>query len=56
MIDKPERRRFPPLWSVDDPDTKELGQDFVRDANGQALGYAYFEETRGGCAAPKPLP
>jgi hypothetical protein len=28
--------RFPPPWSVDDPDTK-LGQDcfIVRDANGQ---------------------
>jgi hypothetical protein len=38
------RRRFPPPWSVDDPDTK-LGQDcfIVRDANGQALAYVYFE-------------
>ena len=33
-------RRFPPPWSVDDPDLK-LGQDcfIVRDANGQALAY-----------------
>jgi hypothetical protein len=40
-----EPRRFPPPWSVDDPDMK-LGQDcfVVRDANGQALAYVYFEE------------
>jgi len=33
-------RRFPPLWSVDDPDMK-LGQDcfIVRDANGHARLY-----------------
>ena len=39
------QRRSPPPWSVDDPDTK-LGQDcfIVRDANGQALAYVYFEE------------
>jgi hypothetical protein len=37
-------RRFPPPWSVDDPDMK-LGEDWyiVRDANGQALAYVYFE-------------
>ena len=35
-------RRFPPPWSVDDPDMK-LGQSchIVRDANGQALAYVY---------------
>jgi hypothetical protein len=34
----PEQRRFPPPWSVDDPDMK-LGQGcfIVRDANRQAL-------------------
>ena len=34
----PSPRRFPPPWSVDDPDMK-LGQDcyIVRDANGLAL-------------------
>jgi hypothetical protein len=34
----PEQRRFPPPWSVDNPDMK-LGQDcyIVRDANGHAL-------------------
>jgi hypothetical protein len=42
MPDAP--RRFPPPWSVDDPDTK-LGQTcyIVRDANGHALAYVYFE-------------
>ena len=33
-------RRFPPLWSVE-----ELTESFVvRDANGQDLGYFYFED------------
>jgi hypothetical protein len=43
-----EPRRFPPPLSVDDPDTK-LGQDcfIVRDANGPALAYVYFEEELG---------
>jgi hypothetical protein len=33
-------RRFPPPWSVDDPDTK-LGQDcyIVCDANGHPFAY-----------------
>jgi hypothetical protein len=41
-------RRFPPPWSVDDPDTK-LGQVcfIVRDANGQALASLYCEEEPG---------
>jgi hypothetical protein len=41
----PSARRVPPPWSVDDPDMK-LGQDcyMVRDHNGQALAYVYFEE------------
>jgi hypothetical protein len=40
---EPERR-FPPPWSVDDPDMK-LGQDcfIIRDRNGQALARVYFE-------------
>ena len=40
----PAAHRFPPPWSVDDPDMK-LGEDWyiVRDANGQALAYVYFE-------------
>jgi FtsP/CotA-like multicopper oxidase with cupredoxin domain len=53
-------RHFPPPWSVDGPDTK-LGQDcyIVRDANGQALAYVYFEDESGrGAAAfsPKTTP
>ena len=33
-------RRFPPPWSIE-----ELEECFiVRDANGQALGYFYFDE------------
>jgi hypothetical protein len=42
-----ESRRFPPPWSVDDPDMK--GQDcyVVRDANGHALAYVYFEDELG---------
>jgi hypothetical protein len=41
-------RRFLPPWSVDDPDT-ELGQTcyIVRDANGHALAYVYFENEPG---------
>jgi hypothetical protein len=43
-----EQRRFPPPWSVDDPDTK-LGQDcfIIRDANRQALACVYFEDEPG---------
>jgi hypothetical protein len=33
-------RRFPPPWSVE-----ESGESFhVRDANGQVLGYFYYED------------
>jgi hypothetical protein len=46
LIEKP--RRFPPPWSVDDPNM-ELGQDWyiVRDANGYPLAYVYFEDEPG---------
>ena len=37
-------RRFPPPWSVDEADSKLDRRCFiVRDANGQALAYVYFE-------------
>jgi hypothetical protein len=41
-------RRFPPPWSVDDPDMN-LGQTcyIVRDADGHALAYVYFEDEPG---------
>ena len=41
-------RRFPPPWSVEDADPKLERQCFiVRDANGQALAYVYFENQPG---------
>jgi hypothetical protein len=56
MTDRPEPRRFPPPWSVDDPDVK-LGQDcfIVCNATGQALAYVYFEQEPGRRAAAKLL-
>ena len=33
------RRRFPPPWSVDETEACYI----VRDVNGQALAYVYFE-------------
>jgi putative heme degradation protein len=54
MIDKPELRRFPPPWSVDEADSKLDRQSFiVRDASGQALAYVYFEDESGRRAAAK---
>jgi hypothetical protein len=41
-----QARRFPPPWSVDDPDTK-LGQTCYIVGNGHALAYVYFEEDKG---------
>jgi hypothetical protein len=43
----PSPRRFPPSSSVDEQE--------VRDANGQALAYVYFEDEPGRCAAAKLL-
>jgi hypothetical protein len=37
-------RRFPPPWSVEETDACFI----VRDANGEALAYVYFEEEPGG--------
>jgi hypothetical protein len=37
-------RRFPPPWSVEQPDPELERQCYiVRDANGQALAYVHFE-------------
>jgi hypothetical protein len=33
-------RRFPPPWSVEEPDACFI----VRDQHGQALAYVYFED------------
>jgi hypothetical protein len=41
-------RRFPPPWSVEEGKTYFV----VKDANGQKLGYVYFDDPR---AADKPL-
>jgi hypothetical protein len=49
MIDKPELRRFPPPWSVDEQEACFT----VRDANGQALAYVYFEDEPGRRSAAK---
>jgi len=46
------QRRFPPPWSVDEVDSKLDRRSFiVRDANGQALAYVYFEDEPGRRAA-----
>ena len=38
------QRRFPPPWSVDEANSKLDRRCFiVRDTNGQALAYVYFE-------------
>jgi hypothetical protein len=47
-----ETRRFPPPWSAE-----ETGACYiVRDANGQALAYVYYEQEPGRCAAASALP
>jgi hypothetical protein len=45
------RGRFPPPWSVDEQEACFI----VRDANGQALAYVYFEDEPGRRAAAKML-
>ena len=44
-------RRFPPPWSVEETDACFI----VRDANGQALAYVYFEDEPGRREAAKLL-
>ena len=46
-----EARRIPPPWSVEETDACYI----VRDANGQALAYVYFEEEPGRRSAAKLL-
>ena len=46
---KSTSRRFPPPWSVEGTDACFI----VRDANGQALAYVYFEDEPGRRAAAK---
>jgi len=49
-------RRFPPPWSVDEADSKLDRRSFiVRDANGQALAYLYFEDEPGRRSAARLL-
>jgi hypothetical protein len=45
----PSPRRFPPPWTVEELDACFV----VRDHNGQALAYVYFEDEPGD--APQPV-
>ena len=47
MIDKPEARRFPSPWIAEETDACFI----IRDHNGYALAYVYFEERGGAVAA-----
>jgi hypothetical protein len=52
-IEQPDRH-FPPPWTVEETDPKLDRRCFiVRDHNGQALAYVYFEEEPGRRAAAK---
>ena len=44
MPDEVRRRRFPPPWVVEDQNDACL---IVKDKNGYALAYAYYEEEPG---------
>jgi hypothetical protein len=46
-----EARRFPPPWSVEETEACFI----VRDANGHALAYVYFEDEPGRRAAAERL-
>ncbi len=48
----PDRRRFPPPWSIEEHNEACF---IVRDGTGQALGYFYFEEEPGRRSAAKLL-
>jgi len=45
-------RRFPPPWTIEEPNDACF---IVRDKNGQALGYLYFEDEPGRRSAAKLL-
>jgi hypothetical protein len=45
----PERRRFPPPWSVEERPACYI----IRDANGQNVAFVYYEKGRGRRAAAK---
>jgi hypothetical protein len=47
----PGSRRFPPPWTAEETEACFI----VRDHNGQAIAYVYFEEESGRRAAAKPL-
>ena len=47
----PSVRRFPPPWTTEETDACYI----VRDANGQALAYVYFEDEPGRRTAAKLL-
>jgi hypothetical protein len=49
MIDKPEPRRFPPPWIAEETDACFI----IRDHNGHALAYVYFEDEPGRRAATR---
>ena len=48
-------RRFPPPWSIEEPDKLDRRCFIVRDANGQALACVYFEGELGRRAAAQLL-
>jgi len=51
MIDMPEARRFPSPWIAEETDACFI----IRDHNGYALAYVYFEEEPGRQSAAKLL-